>query len=100
MHAYQALISQSLNRRIVFRPGLTTLQLFDSLGNIMKKYLYAGVLTACLSVPAFAANNQSPEEPVHRRSILLCMAAVLGLQAMRFIPRLPARNPVQANNKT
>jgi hypothetical protein len=57
----------------------------------MKKYLYAGVLTACLAAPAFAANTPSPEEPVHHRYILLCMAAVLGLQAMRFIPRLPER---------
>jgi hypothetical protein len=67
-------------------------QPFDSNGNFMKKYLYAGLLTVCLSAPAFAAPNklapQSPDEPLRRRAILLCMAVVVGLQAFRHRPRI------------
>jgi hypothetical protein len=58
----------------------------------MKKYLTAGLLTACLAVPAFAATSklvpQSPEEPLHRRAILLCMAVVVVLQAYKHRPRI------------
>jgi hypothetical protein len=58
----------------------------------MKKYLTAGLLTACLAAPAFAATNQvapqSPEEPLHRRAILLCMAVVVVLQACKHRPRI------------
>jgi hypothetical protein len=63
----------------------------------MKKYLYAGLLTACLAAPAFATNSkfspQSPEEPLHRRAILLCVGVVLCLHAMRHAPRLPESRP-------
>lgn len=58
----------------------------------MKKYLTAGLLTACLAAPAFAATSklvpQSPEEPLHRRAILLCMAVVVVLQAYKHRPRI------------
>ncbi|NYE63472.1 hypothetical protein FHW58_004702 [Duganella sp. 1224] len=61
----------------------------------MKKYLTAGLLAACLTAPAFAANNkfvaQSPEEPLHRRAIVLCMAVMIGLQYLRHLPNLPTR---------
>ncbi|MRW87027.1 hypothetical protein GJ698_23440 [Pseudoduganella sp. FT26W] len=63
----------------------------------MKKYLYAGVLAACLSAPVFAANSkfvaQSPEEPLHKRSVLLCMAVLVGLHYLRHLPGVPARRP-------
>ncbi|MYM21203.1 hypothetical protein GTP46_00885 [Duganella sp. FT135W] len=62
----------------------------------MKKYLYAGLLTACLAAPAFAAANklvpQSPEEPLHRRAVFLCMVVVVGLEAYKRRPRLPRRD--------
>ncbi|WP_432381234.1 hypothetical protein [Duganella sp. P38] len=65
----------------------------------MKKYLYAGVLTACLAAPAFATPTkfaaQSPDEPLHRRTIVLGVLIVLGLQALRHAPRLPARSTHQ-----
>jgi hypothetical protein len=58
----------------------------------MKKHLYAGLLTACLATPAFAAHSkltpQSPDEPLHRRAILLCMAVMVGLQAFKHRPRI------------
>lgn len=64
----------------------------------MKKYLYAGLLAACMAVPAYAANNkfvtESPEQPLHRRAILLGIVAMLALQAIRYIPPLPARRQV------
>lgn len=51
----------------------------------MKKYLTAGLLAACLTAPALAANSKliskSPEEPVHRRSIVLCVAVLVGLHS-------------------
>lgn len=63
----------------------------------MKKYLYAGVLTACLAAPAFAANTRfaptSPEEPLHRRAILLGVAIIVALHALRYAPPLPASRP-------
>nr|WP_315252669.1 hypothetical protein [uncultured Duganella sp.] len=63
----------------------------------MKKYLYAGILTACLAAPAFAANTKfavnSPEEPLHRRAILLCVVVVLALHALRHAPPLPKSRP-------
>jgi len=62
----------------------------------MKKYLYAGLLTACLAAPAFAAPSkftaQSPEQPVHRRAIFLCMAVMVGLQAYKHRPRIRRQN--------
>ncbi|MRX08113.1 hypothetical protein GJ697_09740 [Pseudoduganella sp. FT25W] len=67
----------------------------------MKKYLLAGALAACLSAPVFAANNkfvaQSPEEPLHKRSVLLCMAVLVGLHYLRHMPNLPTRRPVKTN---
>lgn len=63
----------------------------------MKKYLYAGLLTACLAAPAFASSHkfavQSPEEPLHRRAILLCVTVLLALHTLRFAPPLPASRP-------
>lgn len=63
----------------------------------MKKYLYAGVLSACLAAPAFAATNKfaadSPEQPLHRRAILLSAALVVLLHALRHAPPLPASRP-------
>jgi len=53
----------------------------------VKKYLTAGLLAACLTAPALAANSKliakSPEEPVHRRSIVLCVAVLVGLHAYK-----------------
>lgn len=64
-------------------------------GNLMKKYLYAGIIAACLSAPAFAGTNkflaQSPEEPLHRRSVLLCIGVMLCLHALRHAPAMPQR---------
>ena len=61
----------------------------------MKKYLYAGLLTACLAAPAFAANTKfaphSPEEPLHRRAVVLCMGVLISLQYLRHLPNLPVR---------
>ncbi|MYM70148.1 hypothetical protein GTP45_25575 [Pseudoduganella sp. FT55W] len=58
----------------------------------MKKYLYAGLLAVSIAGPALAAAPkfvpQSPEEPLHRRAILVCMAVVVGLQAYRHRPRV------------
>lgn len=66
----------------------------------MKKTLYAGLLAACLSAPAFAASNkfvaQTPDEPMHRRAVLLCMAVMVGLQSLRYLPKLPARRTVKS----
>ncbi|MYM72529.1 hypothetical protein GTP56_10000 [Duganella sp. FT134W] len=68
----------------------------------MKKTLYAGLLAACLSAPAFAASNkfvaQTPDEPIHRRAVLLCVAVLMGLQALRYRPQLPARRHVATAN--
>lgn len=65
----------------------------------MKKMLYAGLLAACLSAPAFAASNkfvaQTPDEPMHRRAVLLCMAVIVGLQSLRHMPKLPARRAIK-----
>jgi hypothetical protein len=51
-----------------------------------------------MAVPAYAANNkfvtESPEQPLHRRAILLGIVAMLALQAIRYIPPLPARRQV------
>lgn len=62
----------------------------------MKKYLYAGLLTACLAAPAFAAPSklapQSPDQPLHRRAIFLCMAVMVGLQAYKHRPHVPRHN--------
>ena len=68
----------------------------------MKKYLTAGILAACLTAPAFAATNklvaQSPEEPLHRRAIVLCMVVMIGLQYLRHLPNLPARRTADNGN--
>lgn len=59
----------------------------------MKKYLYAGLLTACITTSAFAAGKkfvpQSPDEPLHKRAIALCMLVVVGLQAYKHRPHIP-----------
>jgi hypothetical protein len=63
----------------------------------VKKFLYAGVLATCLATPAFASTKlviQSPEDPVHRRAVLLCIAVVIALQTLQHMPRLPARRQV------
>lgn len=68
----------------------------------MKKYLTAGVLAACLTAPAFATTNkfsaQSPDEPLHRRAIVLCMVMMIGLQYLRYLPNLPARRTADNGN--
>jgi hypothetical protein len=55
------------------------------LGNTVKKYLTVGLLAACLTAPAFAINTKltakSPDEPVHRRAIVLCISVLVGLNA-------------------
>ncbi|MBV7538437.1 hypothetical protein KW842_21920 [Duganella sp. sic0402] len=65
----------------------------------MKNHLYASILASALAVPAFAADTQyaaqSPAEPLHRRTVLLGVAIVLGLQALRHAPRLPDRRAYQ-----
>ena len=50
----------------------------------MKKYLFAGLLAATLFSPAFAQSKfaaESPEQPVHRRTVAAAMVllVVLGL---------------------
>lgn len=50
----------------------------------MKKYLYAGLLAATLCAPALAQNKfvaTAPDEPLHRRTIVLCVAVLIGLRA-------------------
>ncbi len=68
----------------------------------MKKYLTAGVLAACLTVPAFAATNkftaQTPDQPLHRRAIVLCMVVMISLQYLRHLPNLPARRTADSGN--
>jgi hypothetical protein len=53
-------------------------------------------LTACLAAPAFASTSklipQSPDEPLHRRAILLCMVMIAGLQAYKHRPRIVPRD--------
>jgi hypothetical protein len=57
------------------------------LGNTVKKYLTAGLMAACLTVPAFAGTttlaSSSPDEPVHRRALVLCVALIVGLHAYK-----------------
>jgi hypothetical protein len=68
----------------------------------MKKYLTAGILAACLTAPAFAATNklnaQTPDEPLRRRAVVLCMVAMIGLQYLRHLPNLPARRRADTGN--
>ena len=50
----------------------------------MKKHIYAALLALTLAAPAFAQSkltSASPEEPVHRRAIVGCMALLVGLHA-------------------
>lgn len=60
----------------------------------MKKSLFAMALATCISAPAFAATTkffvESPDEPLHRRAIVLCIVVTLVLQAVRRA-RLPTR---------
>jgi hypothetical protein len=53
----------------------------------MKKYLTASLLAACLTVPAFASNSKlavrSPDEPLHRSAIALCIGLFVGLHAYK-----------------
>ncbi len=61
----------------------------------MKKYLYASALAACLATPAFAADKkmlpESPDQPLQRRLIVLCIGVVVALQYLKHAPALPAR---------
>jgi hypothetical protein len=55
---------------------------------MMKKHLFAGLLAATLFTPAFAQSKyvaESPEQPLHRRTIVASMAllVVLGLAKAR-----------------
>ena len=49
----------------------------------MKKHLYASLLAACLTVPAVAAplklSAKSPDDPVRRSAVVLCIAVFVGL---------------------
>ena len=53
----------------------------------MKKRIVAGLLAACLITPAFASNNKlvakAPEQPLHRRAIVLYMAVFIGLHTYK-----------------
>jgi hypothetical protein len=53
----------------------------------MKKYLTAGLLAACLTVPAFAAASKpaprSPDQPLPRSAIVLCIALLVGARAYK-----------------
>lgn len=56
----------------------------------MKKYLYAGLLAATLSLPALAQSKfvpESPEHPIHLRAVIAGMALliVLGLAKPRRV---------------
>ena len=63
----------------------------------MKKYLYAGLLATTLCAPVFAQNKfvaASPEDPLHRRSVALCIVVLVGLRAFSLRKVLPqARHP-------
>ena len=63
----------------------------------MKKYLFAGLLAATLSAPAFAQSKfirESPEQPLHRRTVVASMAllVVLGLAKPRLMRPSKTRN--------
>lgn len=53
----------------------------------MKKYLFAGLLAACLTTSAFAASHKTaahtPDQPLPRSAILLCMGLLVGLHAYK-----------------
>lgn len=53
----------------------------------MKNRLVAGLLAACLITPAFASNSKlvakAPDEPLHRRTIVLTMALFIGLHTYK-----------------
>ncbi|USX15073.1 hypothetical protein NHH88_04540 [Oxalobacteraceae bacterium OTU3CAMAD1] len=63
----------------------------------MKKYLFAGLLATTLFTPAFAQSKfvaESPEQPIHRRTVVASMAllVVLGLAKPRLArPSTPRR---------
>ncbi|MET0264031.1 MAG: hypothetical protein ABW202_00315 [Duganella sp.] len=63
----------------------------------MKKYLCTGLLAIALCSPALAQNKfvaATPDEPLHYRSILLCVAVLIGLQAYARRSILPRKHRV------
>ena len=64
----------------------------------MKKFVYAGLfattLAATLATPAFAQSKfaaSSPEDPLHRRSIAICAALLVGVHAYATRGSLPGK---------
>ena len=59
----------------------------------MKKYIFAGLMAATCTFPAFAADSKfiaaSPDAPVHRRTLLLTIAALMLVSASPM--RLPKK---------
>jgi hypothetical protein len=53
----------------------------------MKKYLIAGLLATCLTAPAFAAAGKpatrSPDDPLPRSAIVLCIGLLIGAHAYK-----------------
>ena len=66
----------------------------------MKKYLLAALLATSLFIPAFAQSKfvaESPEHPVHRRTVVASMAVlvVLGLARPRLTrPTGPSKTTI------
>jgi hypothetical protein len=89
------LISQSLNRRLqaVQPPALTYTD-----WETMKKYLHAALLATtlatALSAPAYAQSKfivSSPEDPLHRRTVVICAVLLVALHAYTRRGRLPGK---------
>lgn len=60
----------------------------------MKKYVYAGLLAATLFSPAFAQSKfvaQSPEDPLHRRSIVACAALLVIIHSYARRSSMPGK---------
>ena len=63
----------------------------------MKKYVFAGLLAATLFSPAFAQSKfvaESPSEPLHRRSVVLCALALVAVHACASRRKLPGKRPM------
>lgn len=60
----------------------------------MKKYVYAGLLAATLFSPAFAQSKfvaQSPEDPLHRRSIVACAVLLVIIHSYARLGSMPGK---------
>jgi hypothetical protein len=67
---------------------------FHDWENLMKKFVYAGLFAVTLATPAFAQSKfavSSPEDPLHRRTIAICAALLVGVHAYATRGSLPAK---------